>query len=124
VLELFIGENMARDIIVELIFTGYVPREGLYQRVTVRDDTRLLGSFEITDARPAELRFPIGDVPLTDGWLRLTFAIATAVSPESLGLGPDARKLGIAMSTLQLMPPSLLRTPLEPSLHLSLAGRD
>jgi hypothetical protein len=123
VLELFIGENMAHDVIVELKFTGYVPTKGLRQRVTVRDEVKLLESFEIADATPVDLRFPIGEAALTDGLLRLTFVITTAVSPQSLGLGPDTRKLGIALSTLQLMPPSVQRTPLDATPHLSVGER-
>ncbi len=44
--------------------------------------------------------FPIQRTAFSPRASRLTFVIPTAVSPKKAGLGPDARELGIAISSL------------------------
>lgn len=122
-LEILIGHKSADDLAIELMMMGYVPTPNRSQRVTLSDGVKPIGSFEITHTAAASVRFPLRGVAMTDGVLRLTFSIATPVSPDSLGLGSDTRQLGIALLALRLRPTEIPTTR-DPMPRVRMDGRD
>ncbi|MGE0226832.1 MAG: polysaccharide pyruvyl transferase family protein, partial [Acetobacteraceae bacterium] len=120
--ELFVGEHPGADLVVELGLQGYVPRPDLPRRVIVSDDGGVLGAFEIVHARPVTFRFPLARARVTEGSLRLTFAIPEPLSPASVAGTSDTRRLGVALTSFRLRPASIPTTR-DPDLHLAVGAK-
>ena len=90
---------------LELVLRPYLPPRIPYQRLRVTLNGHLIGSLELT-AHP----FLPYDFPISADLLRpenvLRFDLPDAASPASLEGGSDERRLGIAVRTLRLLPPT------------------
>jgi hypothetical protein len=70
------------------------------QRVTVTLNATVVARFEIVDDRPHEYSIQLPATVIREQNV-LTFNLPDAASPESLRLGKDTRKLGLAMYSLK-----------------------
>jgi len=72
------------------------------QRVTVEANRKKLGRWILTGDAIREQTFIIPKSSLTRGSLGLVFRLPDAVSPSAMGVGDDARTLGIQMHSITL----------------------
>jgi len=89
-----------RDTVLTMKATGFIVPGANRQRLSVALNGTAVSNFEITNDAPGE--YTIG---LPSNILRnrnvLTFTLPDAVSPESLALSKDSRKLGLALYWLK-----------------------
>lgn len=89
-----------RDTQLTMRVVGFVVPGQPRQRVTVTLNTTVVAKFEIADDRTREYTIQLPANVIREQNV-LTFNLPDAASPESLGLGKDSRKLGLAMYWLK-----------------------
>jgi hypothetical protein len=109
IFEIFVGE-LAGDAVAELCMRAYHAADRP-QHVVVSVGPRRVGDFDIAGPRPRIFQFAIDKAMVAEGKLTVTLDIPTAVSPFSIGAGPDRRRLGVSLRTLLLRPAAGGATP-------------
>jgi hypothetical protein len=109
-LEFFVGHSKIDDLILELFLAGFVPPGGLPQQFSLTDQANDLGTYELAEQKHRVLRLALRDLVRNDGRICLRFSFPTAVSPASLGIGQDIRRISIALEAVRVRPTKLLLT--------------
>ncbi len=95
----------AGPLVLELSLQAFLPPQLSSQRVLLRSRGKLLGEWRLTEAGKQTLRvdLPAGSEDGSD-WLLFRLELPDSVSPAELGVSPDRRRLGIALSGAALGP--------------------